>query len=204
MSSTSPLVSVPQSRPLDAPIVRVLQIIDQLAKEERCPYFIAGATARDLMLHHVFGLSTGRATRDVDFGLAVKSWVQFARLKQRFIANDGFQSHPQSQQRLTYSDANSGFTLPIDLIPFGGVSTERECIEWPPGRDIVMNVAGFEEALGTAVQVAIHKSLVVPVASVPGLALLKLMAWFDRGPLLSGYKVNRFNWLRVSTKSLSE
>ncbi|MBM3792557.1 MAG: hypothetical protein FJW31_00515 [Acidobacteria bacterium] len=77
----------------------MLQIIDQVAKQEHCLYFIAGATARHLMLHHVFGLSPGRATRDVDFGLAVENWDQFARLKQRFVTTGGFESHPQSQQR---------------------------------------------------------------------------------------------------------
>lgn len=43
------------------------------------------------------------------------------------------------------------------------------------------NVAGFQETLATAVQMSIHESLAVPVASVPGLAPLKLVAWLDRG-----------------------
>jgi predicted nucleotidyltransferase len=44
-----------------------------------------------------------------------------------------------------------------------------------------MNVAGFEEALTSSVFVDIELGLRVRVASVPGLTLLKLIAWADRG-----------------------
>ncbi len=54
-------------------------------------------------------------------------------------------------------------------------------IEWPPSRDIVMNVAGFEEALASSVLLEIQPELSVRVASLPGLTLLKVVAWFDRG-----------------------
>jgi predicted nucleotidyltransferase len=43
-----------------------------------------------------------------------------------------------------------------------------------------MNVAGFEEALASAFSNQIEETLVVRVASIPGLALLKLVAWSDR------------------------
>ena len=44
-----------------------------------------------------------------------------------------------------------------------------------------MNVAGFEEALESSVWIEIEASLTVRVASIPGLTLLKLTAWADRG-----------------------
>ena len=44
-----------------------------------------------------------------------------------------------------------------------------------------MNVAGFEEALLSSVLMEIEPGLTVRVASVPGLTLLKLIAWADRG-----------------------
>lgn len=45
----------------------------------------------------------------------------------------------------------------------------------------MLNVAGFEEALESSVLVELEEGLTVRVASVPGLALLKLAAWADRG-----------------------
>ncbi|HKZ75456.1 MAG TPA: nucleotidyl transferase AbiEii/AbiGii toxin family protein [Actinomycetota bacterium] len=54
-------------------------------------------------------------------------------------------------------------------------------IAWPPDKAVVMNVAGYGEALGCAVPVEVEPGFVVRVASLPGLALLKLLAWADRG-----------------------
>ena len=44
-----------------------------------------------------------------------------------------------------------------------------------------MNVAGYGEALAAALEVEVRPGFVVPVASLPGLAILKLFAWADRG-----------------------
>src|SRR5205085_12544899 len=51
---------------------------------------------------------------------------------------------------------------------------------WSPHNDFVMNVAGFRDALESAIQVQVDADLVVPVASLPGLLILKLFAWADR------------------------
>src|SRR5438445_692518 len=64
---------------------------------------------------------------------------------------------------------------PLDPSIAGGT------IEWPPSRDIVMNVAGFEEALASSVSIQMAEDLAVRVASIPGLMILKLVAWSDRG-----------------------
>ena len=43
-----------------------------------------------------------------------------------------------------------------------------------------MNVLGFREAVDTSVEIDIGERLVVPVVSLPCLALLKILAWHDR------------------------
>jgi predicted nucleotidyltransferase len=53
-------------------------------------------------------------------------------------------------------------------------------IAWPPEGDFVMNVAGFEEALGAALRIELEPGLVISVASLTGLAILKILAWADR------------------------
>ena len=47
---------------------------------------------------------------------------------------------------------------------------------------MVMNVAGFSEAADAAVEVEILTDLTLPVASLPSLAVLKLITWLDRWP----------------------
>jgi predicted nucleotidyltransferase len=181
MSNESLQRSVLPSNPVDPSIIRVLRTLDQIAREEDCAYFVAGATARDLVLVNVHGLRPGRATRDIDFGIAVENWDRFALLKQRLVATGDFTSDRRALQRLTYSDPAAGFSMPVDLIPFRGVTAADGTIEWPPSRDIVMNVAGFEEALASSIPIQIEENLIVRVASIPGLMILKLVAWSDRG-----------------------
>lgn len=154
--------------------------INPIAREAGCAYFIAGATARDLILVNVHGLHPGRATRDMDFGVAVESWERFELLKERLAETRDFASDQRALQRLTWSDRTTGLSVPVDLIPFRGVASAENTIEWPPSRDIVMSVAGFEEALSSSLSVRIEENLIVRVASLPGLMLLKLLAWADR------------------------
>ena len=180
MSNESRPHSVPLNSPVDPSVVRVLRVLDPIARSSKCEYFLAGATARDLILVNVHGLRPGRATRDIDFGIAVESWAQFELLKERLLATNEF-SASRAHQRLIYADSNDGLSTPVDLIPFRGVASADGIIAWPPSRDIVMNVAGFEEALASSVVIEIETGLTAHVASVAGLTLLKLAAWVDRG-----------------------
>jgi predicted nucleotidyltransferase len=181
MSNASNPHSITPSKPVDPSTIRVLSAVDYVASALNCPFFVAGATARDLMLVNVYGLRPGRATRDIDFGIAVESWDQFQGLKERMTATGRFAADSKAQQRLVYTDRASGFSIPVDLIPFRGVASANQTIAWPPSRDVVLNVAGFEEAWASSLPVAVEEGLTVRVASVPGLTLLKLIAWADRG-----------------------
>jgi len=117
---------------------------------------------------------------DIDFGIAVENWAQFELLQERPLATNEF-SASRAQQRLIFAESNEGLSLPVDLIPFRGVASVHGIIAWPPNRDIVMNVAGCEEALASSVLIEIEVDLIVHVASAAGLTLLKLAAWVDRG-----------------------
>src|SRR2546429_1698427 len=144
MNNESPQHSIRPSSPVDPAVVRVLRSLDPIARAADCAYFVAGATARDLILVNVHGLRPGRATRDIDFGIAVESWDQFARLKEGLVATGAFESDQRMLQRLIYSDKVAEFSIPVDLIPFRGVASADSTIEWPASRDIVMNVAGLK------------------------------------------------------------
>jgi predicted nucleotidyltransferase len=180
MTNESRRHSTPLNSAVDPAVVRVLRVLDPIARSSGCDYFLAGATARDIVLVNVHGLLPGRATRDIDFGIAVESWSQFELLKNRLLATNAF-SASRAQQRLIFAEPNGGVSIPVDLIPFRGIASAQGTIAWPPGRDIVMNVAGFEEALASSVRIDIEADLTVHVASPAGLTLLKLTAWVDRG-----------------------
>jgi predicted nucleotidyltransferase len=140
--------------------------------------FVGGAMARDIMLTHVHGQAVRRATRDVDIGLYIDSWERFAALKDRLAATGAFFAVQGKSHRMHYLRPGG---IPLDLIPFGGVAGEDQTITWPPGHDVVLNVAGFREGLDGADLVDLGAGLAMHVCTLPSLSVLKLLAWRDRG-----------------------
>ena len=175
------MLIVPPERPIEPLTLAVLRRVDHVAREMALEYFVVGAIARDLLLTNVFGLKMSRATADVDLGIVVDRWEQFEDLKARLIETGAFRQDEKKMHRLNHFPDPKGSSYPLDLVPFGGVERPRNEIAWPPDGSVVMNVAGFDEALSSAVAVELEPGFVVRVASLPGLAILKLLAWADRG-----------------------
>ena len=175
------MLAVARERPLDPVRLEVLRQVDRVVRELALDYFVVGAMARDILLNGVFGLSAGRATRDVDLAVAVEGWPQFEAIKVRLVGTGAFVSDERAAERLYHRPASAGRGYPLDLVPFGGVERPGNKIAWPPDGSVVMNVAGYGEALASAVPVEVEPGFAVRVASLQGLAILKLIAWADRG-----------------------
>src|SRR6185312_1485816 len=143
---------------IDPLILEAVRKIDAVARGHETSYFLAGATAREVILRHVFGRPAGRRTLDIDFGIAVRDWEHFESLKSALVEQAGFTAHPRALQRLVYPSTPA---VVIDLIPFGGVERADRTIAWPPDEDFVMRVAGFSDGLESSVKVRLGDELVV-------------------------------------------
>ncbi|GGY26252.1 nucleotidyl transferase AbiEii/AbiGii toxin family protein [Pseudoduganella albidiflava] len=161
--------------------VDILRAVAEEAQADNIDYMLVGATARDILLTHVLGLAPTRATRDVDFAVAVKDWSQFAALRTRLVARGSFEEAGILQQRLYYKGEKGDLEYQLDLVPFGGVSQGTSEIAWPPDMKIIMNVAGYDDVLAAAELVTFAPGFDGKVVSLAGLAILKLVAWSDRG-----------------------
>ncbi len=128
-----------------------------------------------MLLFHVFDISITRATVDVDFAIAIDSWERFRQLRTALIASGEFREGKLEHRPYL----RSAEEIPVDIIPFGGVA-EGDVIHWPPARETAMIVAGFNDAIRTAVHLEVNDNLTIPVASLAGIAILKLFAWSDR------------------------
>ncbi|SIR45230.1 Predicted nucleotidyltransferase [Aromatoleum tolulyticum] len=180
MTNTSPQLTVRPDRPVDPLLQDILRRVDAATRELGIEYFVGGALARDLILLHVFGRHTGRATRDVDLGIHIDDWTTLDALKANLTREGAFSEKAGIAHRLMYDAHDAAFGIPLDLLPFGGVESTDGTIAWPPGMEILMSVAGFAEARQSAMMVGVADDLCVPVASLPALAMLKLIAWRDR------------------------
>lgn len=175
-----PTLKIRPDKPLEATQLEIMRHVDQVARNLNLRYFVAGALARVILLEHVHGQRPGPATRDVDFGVTVKDWPTFQSLKNGLIETGAFEIAPGTVQRLFY--VRNIHRPWIDLVPFGGIEQDGRMIAWPPDRAMIMNVAGFSEAADSAVEVEVLPGLTVAVASLPSLAVLKLITWLDRWP----------------------
>ncbi|MCZ2721391.1 hypothetical protein O1D97_06935 [Marinomonas sp. 15G1-11] len=135
--------------PLNPAFEPVLDIIMNVTSQLGIPYFIAGATARDLLLYHVFDRSLGRKTHDIDTAILVSDWVSFTSVKNALLESG--LSNTKLPHRLIHQVSG----LPVDIIPFGSIADNRSEIQWPPEHAITMSVAGFQEAFDNSVLIDI-------------------------------------------------
>lgn len=158
-------------------IVEILSLVTTAADQLHVSSFIVGATARDIILEYVYKAGIRRATEDVDFGVAVESWEQYERLKKALTENGDFRIDNKIEQRLWRGRGTR--EMKIDLIPYGGLESPAGTIVFPP-TEFAMNTDGFAEAYEDALTVQITEDLGVRIVSLPGLAVLKFIAYDDR------------------------
>jgi predicted nucleotidyltransferase len=181
MKSKSVALIPRADRPIDPVTCSVIREVKNASADLGLDVFLIGATARIILLENVFGLHTGRATRDIDFAFAVEDWDQFQAIKDRLISTAAFGQATAIIHRLIYQPTGWGRSFAIDLIPFGGLERPANRVAWPPDMSIVMNVTGYRDAHASALPIEVAPGLVISVASIPGIAVLKLFAWVDRG-----------------------
>lgn len=145
---------------------QVLARVDAIAREVGVDYLVVGATARTILSVGLVGRPPQRATRDIDVAVAVASWADFERLATKL----------ERRGRSPHSFLVEG--VEVDVVPYGGIESEDRTILWPD--DHRMNVRGISEAVDSAETVLLPGGLATRVPSIPALALLKLLTWWDR------------------------
>jgi predicted nucleotidyltransferase len=147
--------------------------INRVTSEHEVPFFVVGAFARDLILTMAHGVEVKRFTEDVDCGIRVEGWEQFQQLKTSLIETGHFKTDEHQQQRLKYRDQ-----VKIDIVPFGAIEKDG-LITWPDEHTEMVTL-GFDEAYRDTIRVRLVHDVEISVCTLPGLALLKLIAWNDR------------------------
>jgi predicted nucleotidyltransferase len=131
------------------------------------PFAVVGALVAELLLD----VRPARMTNDADVTVTVESLADFEALKDR-LTEFGF-ARTRAPHRMRH---HSGGV--VDLLPFSpGIA--------PDGRleldaDLVLNMAGFEHVVPSAVGILLDDGPTLPLVPLPLYALLKLVAFSDR------------------------
>ncbi len=168
-------ISLNISGKIDSGSVEICAAVSEVCSQLEIPYVVVGASARDMVLHYGHGAKIQRATSDLDFGIQVPDWTAVEVLKAVLI-EAGFRETKAAHRLI--SPAN----IQMDIVPFGELEDGEANIRWPPKGAFLMNVLGFWEVCEAAqiVRVQDNPGVDVPVATPPGMAILKLIAWIDR------------------------
>jgi len=139
------------------------------------PYYLAGATARDLLLEHAHGINPGRDTRDLDLAIMLADWEAFEQIRLALIESGHFAPLNDVLHILRFNGIYE-----VDLIPFGAIEQADRTIAWPPNGETVMGVFGFREVYEDTLLVKLPGEESLRVVSLAALSVLKLVAWEER------------------------
>jgi predicted nucleotidyltransferase len=171
-------ISFDLSGKIDQQAVKALSIVKSAADSLRIPFFVVGASARDFILEHCYGIKPRRMTKDIDLGVEIADWEQFNQLKASLIATNKFSSDENEPQRFHCE------SVIVDIVPFGAITDENKRISWPPEHEIFMSMFGFKEAYEYSITVKLSSDpeINIKLATLPGLAVMKIISWKEKYP----------------------
>lgn len=148
----------------------VFELIDDVLKNRGIPYYLIGVSAIALEMLKK-GIKPARGTKDIDFAIMISSLQQFEE-----VVND-LEKSGFSKVEAPWTLIHREFDVVVDLLPFGEIE-ENNTIGFNE-RYTDLHALGFKEVMKNSREYEIEDR-VVHVPPIPGMVLLKLVAWSDR------------------------
>jgi predicted nucleotidyltransferase len=171
------MTSYDLSGKIDSSVINALLEIAKIAIKLHLDFFIAGATARDIIMEYIHKIKAPRMTKDIDIAVCVANWGEYQALTDELLATGRFLKQAQKQRYIFESSF-------IDIIPFGDISGPDNKISWPPYHDAIMSTIGFNDVYKNAMTFRLNNEPVLDtkLATIPGLAIMKLLSWNEAFP----------------------
>ncbi len=143
-------------------------------------FYIVGAVARDIWLTQIYDEPDRRTTKDLDLAIFIHDTAEYEALQAWLVEQEGFVLAQSSAFCLLYPSADGPGNVTVDLMPFGAIADEAGDVYFS-GRGMErISTVGFSEVLAEAATVAIPTGEQWRVVTLPGIVVLKLVAWQDR------------------------
>jgi len=159
---------------IESSLISALLEIKKIADGLKVDFLVVGATARDIIMQHYYKIKSPRMTKDIDIAVCVANWEEYKALTDALLATGEFLKGTLIQRY------NFKGTF-IDIIPFGDISGRDNTISWPPDHETIMCTVGFMDVYKNSITFRLNSDpvLEIKLASIPGLAIMKLLAWSD-------------------------
>ncbi|WP_375446098.1 nucleotidyl transferase AbiEii/AbiGii toxin family protein [uncultured Fibrella sp.] len=153
----------------------IFEQVERACQQTGIDFYLVGAVARDIAMA-IHGLESTRVTRDLDLAVLIPDEADYQRLKNVLLDQGNFAEVRDMPFTLKYAGLTD-----VDLLPFGGMElTNTPMLN--RGEGVArLSVTGFTEVYNFGTQlVTLDDQFTFRVCSLPGMVLLKLIAYDDR------------------------
>jgi predicted nucleotidyltransferase len=154
----------------------MLQALERGLEKFQIDYYLVGAVSRDVWMSGIHKLKPRRTTGDIDFAIFINDKGAYEKLKDYLVKEEGFNSYHENAFVLIWKD---GFQ--VDLLPFGAIEDENRKVTVLGTGYTSVHVDGFKEVYEEGLpEVNLAGKHQFKFCTLPGIVLLKLIAWDDR------------------------
>jgi len=137
-------------------------------------FYLVGALARDVWMG-IHNMAARRSTSDIDFAVLIPNSAVFNELKDYLTLQEGFNTYSGNLFVFIWEDG-----MQVDLIPFGDIENNGTVKVAGTGFT-TLTVDGFAEIHKQNLpEIELDSGNKFKVCTLPGIILLKLIAWDDR------------------------
>ena len=137
-------------------------------------FYLIGAVARDVWMNGINNIAPKRTTGDIDFAVFISKIGVYENLIEYLIENESFQPYKGNAYVLIWNNS-----IEVDLLPFGAIEDENAKLSGLGLANI--NFQGFTEVYEIGLPtIDLEGKDQFKFCTLPGIVLLKLIAWDDR------------------------
>lgn len=139
-------------------------------------FYLVGAVARNVWMTGINNIAPRRTTGDIDFAVLINDDGVYEALKTYLIITEGFQPYKGNEYVLIWKE-----NLEVDLLPFGAID-DGDTKFTSNGLGLTsISLQGFTEIYNDGLPTLdLEGKHQFKFCTLPGIVLLKLIAWDDR------------------------
>ncbi len=139
-------------------------------------FYLVGAVARNVWMTGINNITPRRTTGDIDFAVLINDKGVYEALKTYLIITEGFQPYKGNEYVLIWKE-----NLEVDLLPFGAIDDEDAKFNSNGLGLTSISLQGFSEIYNDGLPTLdLEGKHQFKFCTLPGIVLLKLIAWDDR------------------------
>lgn len=157
-------------------VTEMLSALEKGFQKFGIDFYLAGAVARDVWMTGIHKIAPRRVTGDIDFAVLINDHGTYDALKEYLIASEGFHPYKGNSFVLIWKDKSQ-----VDLLPFGEIEDEDRKVTTGGLGLTSISLQGFAEIYEDGLpEIELEGKHRFKVCTLPGIVLLKMIAWDDR------------------------